>query len=148
MSTTFGNALGRPVVAADTAETLGEVKSFVVDRTASQVEAIHVSGRGSDAQIVPWNAITSFGADAVIAKAAHVTEPVSTDRDVETAKGNIAALDARVLTTTGFEIGKAMDVTFDADTGKLTSVHTEEGPIDADRLRSLGSYALVVDAAD
>lgn len=144
---TFSAAQGRSVVAADTAETLGEIKSFVVDPTASRIDAVHVSGRGERAQIVPWSAITSFGDDAVIAEAAHVAEQVSTEREAEAAKGKIAALGVRVLDTNGFELGTADDVAFDVDTGELTGVHTGQGPVDAGRLRALGSYALIVDPA-
>lgn len=145
MSATFNSAEGRPVVAADTAESLGEVKGFVVDPTASRVEAVHVSGRGRKAEVVPWTSVHSFGDDAVVAEQADSTEQVSTDYEKAAVKGKIAAVGSRVLSTAGFEIGTVEDVMFDTGTGELTGVLTEGGRIAADRLRSLGSYALVVD---
>ena len=36
----------RSVVASDTAEDIGEVKGFVVDPSATRVDAVHVAGRG------------------------------------------------------------------------------------------------------
>ncbi len=46
MAQTFNDAGSRAVVAADTADAIGEVKGFVVDPTASRIECIHVAGRG------------------------------------------------------------------------------------------------------
>jgi len=142
----FEAALGRPVVAADTADDLGIVKSFVVDKTGSRIVAIHVAGRGSNAEIVPWASVRAFGADAVVAEGADAREPASSERDVMAAKGQVDAIGSRVLTTAGFSSGEVQNIFFDAGTGALTGVLTDEGEIDIGRVRSLGSYALVVDA--
>jgi uncharacterized protein YrrD len=147
MTATFTAAEGRSVVASDTAESIGEVKGFVVDPTASRVDAVHVAGRGKKAEVVAWRAITSFGKDAVMADSASTPEKVSTDRETQSVKGNVDALGSRVLLTTGFEAGTVVDVEFDTDSGDLTNVRTEKETFDGDRLVSLGSYALVV-AAD
>ncbi len=147
MSPTFNDTEGRRVVAADTAEDLGEVKGFVVDRSASRVDAVHVSGRGRKADVIAWSSISSFGDDAVIVTSAEAAERVAEDRDKAAVKGKIVLRGARVLTTGGFEIGTVEDASFDQESGEITGVRTDQGSITGDRLRSIGSYALVVDPA-
>jgi len=38
-----------------------------------------------------------------------------------------------------------IDLDFDGDSGEIVSVTTSNGPITASRIRSLGTFALVVD---
>lgn len=146
MTETFTSAEGRSVVASDTAESIGEVKGFVVDRTATRVDAVHVAGRGKKAEVISWSAIKSFGADAVMADSAATPEQVTTERETQAVKGKVAALGSRVLTTDGFDAGTVVDVEFDTGSGDLTAVRTDTDTFSGDRLRSLGSFALVVDA--
>lgn len=146
MTETMTNAAGRRVVAADTAEELGEVKGFVIDATATTIDAIHIAGRGKKATVVPWSSISSFGDDAVMVNQAEQTAQAGSDREVESVKGQIAMRGSRILTTHGFEDGTVDDATFDASTGAITAVTGTNGTIDGSRLRSLGTYALVVDA--
>lgn len=146
MIESFNGCDGRAIVASDTAENIGEIKGFVVDPTATRVESVHVSGRGRRAQVIPWSAITSFGVDAVMAELADAAETVAPGRDTEAVKGKVVARGTRVLDTNGFEHGTVDDVMFDPATGNVTGVRTSLGQHDATRLRSLGSYALVVDA--
>ena len=87
MTETFTGAEGRSVVASDTAEDIGEVKGFVVDPSATRVDAVHVSGRGRKAQVVAWSAISSFGADAVMADSSSTPEQVSTERETQAVQG-------------------------------------------------------------
>jgi len=145
MSESFNAANGRSIVAADNAETIGEVKGFVVDPTASMIESVHVAGRGRRAEVISRSKIQSFGADAVIAEHADDPEDVAKGRDTDAVKGKIAARGSRVLDTNGFERGTVEDVLFDRETGRLTGVVSTEGHLRADSLRSLGSYALIVD---
>ncbi len=145
MSDTFNDADGRPVVAADTAETIGEIKGFVIDSTASRIESVHVAGRGRKADVIPWTSIRSFGVDAVMAEMAEAAETVAPGRDTKAIKGKVVARGSRVLDTNGFEHGTVDNVMFDAATGELTGVLTTAGHIRSEAMRSLGSYALVVD---
>lgn len=146
MAETFNGGEGRPVIAADTAGTIGEIKGFIVDSGATRIDSVHVAGRGRKADLISWSAIRSFGADAVMAELADAVEQVSSDHEKHAVKGNIVARETRVLDTDGFERGTVEDVMFDADTGLLTGALTTEGRVDSSRFRSLGSYALVVDA--
>lgn len=146
MAETFNGAEGRSVVAADTAETIGEIKGFVVDSTATRIDSVHISGRGKRAEVIPWTSIRSFGADAVMAEEANATETVAAGHDTQAVKGKVVARDTRVLDTNGFEQGTVEDVMFDAASGELTGAITTKGHVEGMRFRSLGSYALVVEA--
>ncbi len=145
MSDTFNAAEGRSVVAADSAETIGEVKGFLIDPTATRIESVHVSGRGRRAEVIPWSKIRSFGPDAVMAEHAGDPEHVAEGRDTDAIKGKIVARGSRILDTNGFERGTVDDVMFDSETGQLTGVLSTQGHLSATSLRSLGSYALIID---
>ena len=146
MSMTFDDAEGLPVIAADSAETIGEIKGFIVDSTATRIESIHVSGRGKRAEVVEWSSIRSFGEDAVIAVMAEASHRVSSDHETQAVKGKIVARDTRVLDTNGFEQGTVNNVMFDPSSGELTGVLTTEGRVGGESLKALGSYALVIQA--
>ena len=147
MIDTFNAADKRPVVAGDTADDLGKIKGFIVDIGANRAEAVHISGRGKKADIVPWGQLR-FGGDAVIADTGDTPERVSDERDVDAVKGKLAVRGSRVLDTSGFELGTVEDVSFDSETGELVTIRATSGEVDASRLCSLGSYALVVDAEE
>lgn len=147
MIDTFNAADKRGVVAGDTADDLGKIKGFIVDVGANRVEAVHISGRGKKAEIVPWGQLR-FGGDAVIVETSDTPEQVSDERDIDAVKGKVSVRGSRVLDTAGFDLGTAEDVSFDSETGELVTIRTTGGEVDASRLCSLGSYALVVDAEE
>ena len=140
MIETFSAALGRSVVAVDTAENVGTVKEFVVDRLAQRIDALRIAGHRKKAKFLPWSSVRSFGTDAVVA------EPDSTTEQTQPADERVekAMVGSRVLTTAGCMIGKVTDVRFETADGTIVGVDTDTGPIEAARLRSVGSYALVV----
>ena len=146
MSETFNSSEGRRVVAADTAERIGEVKGFVVDPTATRIASVHIAGRGKKAKSIPWASIRSFGADAVMVDLADSVERVSSEHVTHVSQGTIIARNTRVLDTDGFEQGTVEDVMFDAATGELTGALTKQGLLDGSRFRSLGSYALIIES--
>lgn len=135
---------GHRVVALDTAEEVGTVKAFVVDRSATRVERLQVAGRKKHALFADWSSLESFGEDVVMVKTADSLTESDDARDVDAAKGAISILGARILDSDGFEHGTVSDAVFDARTGDIIEVHGPDGAIDAGSIRSLGSYALVV----
>ncbi len=147
MSQSFRAADGRKVIAKNTAEEIGKVKNFVVDTTASRITGIQIGGRGGRAEIVGWSSINAFGDDAVIVEGDTVAREPD-EREKEAAKGDIKARGSKVLTTEGYEVGKVHDVMFDGSTGEIVGIMVgKKTLVPAERLRSLGSYALVIDAA-
>lgn len=144
---TLKQMVGHSVIAIDTAEEIGSVKHFVVSSDGKQIERLHIDGRKKNALFTEWSDLESFGDDRVMVTAADATAGSDDDRDIDVAKGNIELLGSRVLDTAGFEHGKVADATFDGTTGAIRSIVTDGGNVIArDRVRSLGSYALVVDA--
>ena len=144
---TFTHVQGRGVVASDSAESIGSVKGFVLDARGRKIEAIHVDGHGKNATVLAWSAVKAFGADAVMATTGADPSTIDNEHQKAAVKGVVTMLGTRVLTVDGREVGTVTDVEFDTDSGVVVSVVTDQGPIEPDRLRSLGSYALVVDNA-
>ncbi|MEO5723215.1 MAG: PRC-barrel domain-containing protein [Ilumatobacteraceae bacterium] len=144
---TFSHVEGRGVVASDSAESIGSVKGFVLDARGRQIEAIHIDGRGRKAAIINWSAVEAFGADAVMATSGADPSTIDNEHQRLAVKGVVTMLGTRVLQVDGREVGTVTDVEFDTDSGAVVRVQTDQGPIEPDRLRSLGSYALVVDVA-
>lgn len=144
---TFRNVEGRKVVASDTAESIGAVKGFVLDAGGRTIEAIHVDGHGKRAVILTWPTVQAFGADAVMATAGAEPSTIDDEHQKAAVKGVVSMLGTRVLTVDGRELGTVDDVEFDTGSGAVVRVTTDHGPVEAHRLRSLGSYALVVDEA-
>lgn len=143
---TVSDVLGRRVVAADDATEIGAVKAFVLERDASRVRRLHVSGSKRSAELVDWGRITGVGEDAVMVSSIEDVHETVADTDDAFVKGDIDVIGARVLDTSGYELGEVTDLHIDADTGAVVAAMTTGGRVEAERLRSLGSHALVVDS--
>ena len=144
---TVSAAIGRRVVAQDTADEIGQVKAFVIDHSGRQVERIQVAGHKRNARLVDWSAIATFGSDAVMVAAHDDVGEAADERDQEVVRGEVTVLGARILDTTGLEHGRVTDVAFDPTTGAVVDVVGGDAHIAPDRIRSLGTWALVVDPA-
>ncbi len=138
---------GQPVIAIDTAEEIGKVKHFVVDRNVERIDRLHIDGRKKKAVFVEWGNLESFGADRVMITTETDPHRSDAERDIDAARGDIELLGTRVLDTTGLERGVVTDATFDSETGRIISIDTSNDlSIVAASIHSLGSYAVVVDA--
>lgn len=138
-------ALGRRVVAVDTAEDIGTVKAFVLDQTGRRITQLHVAGGRRSAQLVNWSDLTAFGSDAVmVASQRAVTDSVQ-ERADEMVRGHVETLGARVLDTGGFERGTVTDIEFDPDDGTVLAAVGVDSRWAGDAIRALGSYALIID---
>lgn len=145
MNHTISNTLGRNVIGLDTAEDIGQIKSFVVDRHVDRIERLHIAGRRSHSLFTEWSDLESFGDDAVIVTKADAPSESDDDRDIDTARGNIDIMGARVLDTAGFEHGVVDDVTFDATDGTIVEIATStDRTVASQDITGLGSYALVI----
>lgn len=140
----FSAAVGRQVVGADAADTVGQVAGFVVDPVGRRVFAVQVKKSGS-ATSLPWSNISAFGDDAVIVGGADaIGDP---DQAIVALTGKDHDLvGKRVLTSAGNELGTVGDVDFDPASGAITSLILDTGDVAGLRLVGVGSYAVVVDA--
>lgn len=137
---------GRRVIAADDATEIGHAKHLVLSSDARRVEAMHVAGKRKHAELVDWADITSVGSDAVMVRSATASREPSSDTDADFVRENVTIIGSSVLDTEGYEIATVTDLEFDAESGEVLSVTTSNGRIGSDRLRSIGTFALVVDA--
>ncbi len=146
MSTrTITSTINRNVIALDTAESIGSVTSFVVSPAADRIEKVQIGGRRKHAMFAAWADIESFGDDAVMVTSAEAPAESEDERDIDTAKGTLDIIGARLLDTAGFEHGVVTDVSFDDSTGEIVSLTNGSEDHLAAAVRSLGTYAVVVD---
>lgn len=146
-NSTMSAKTGQSVIAIDTAEEIGSIKHFVVSSDGRRIERLHIDGRKKKALFAEWGDLESFGDDRVMVARADDASGSDDDRDIDAARGDIDLLGSRVLDTAGFEHGIVSDVAFDTTTGEIVSITTDrDDEVSGNRVRSLGSYALVIDA--
>ena len=139
----LGDALGRPVVARDTAETVGQLHGVVVDALTRRVVAIQV-GKGHKARLADWASLTGFGPDAVVVEGEASLRPPHDDREQRFVKGDLTLLGGRLLSDRGDVLGALDDLELDESTGELVALVAGDRTFAASGLRSVGGYAIVV----
>jgi uncharacterized protein YrrD len=144
MSELATHAEGRKVVSRADAESVGEVKAFVLDETVHRIVALHVAGRERNAQLVDWDAVTGFGPDAVVIADDGALHKVSDDHERAMVRGDVPALGAMVIDDLGDRQGVVRDFRFDPGSGAIESIIGDEAEWTPDDVRALGSFALVV----
>ena len=139
----FTEGRGRKVVSTENAGQVGQVDGYVVDFGSRRVVALLLSRTDGKAKLLPWQALTAFGTDAVTVPNGGVlveSEPVLD----ELAHKHHAVLGKRILDTSGLQIGTVRDVDIDPATGLIAEIVTDDARITGDRLLGSGSYAVVV----
>ncbi len=139
------DAMGRAVVARDTAETVGQIHGAVVDVGSLRIVALQV-GKGHKARLADWSSITGVGPDAAVVDGEASLRAGQGEREERMVKGDIALLGGRVLSDRGDVLGALDDVDFDEETGEIRALVCGGDSIVAARLRSVGGYAVVVAA--
>lgn len=146
MTTSFTDAMKRKVVAEDTADDIGKVKTFVCDVSGTKITQIQVAGRKRNAELVDYSAVASFGADVVLIRSEGDLHEADDERANEMVRGNIEYIGSRVLSSDGQEHGKVTEVHFDEANGDVVAFLGDVvGRVEASKIRSLGSYAVVAD---
>lgn len=136
---------GKPVLSRDSAEELGRVTGVAIALDPPRVTSLVVKS-GRKTGVIAREQVTSFGPDAVVVGSDDAWHEPSTDDDERAAAGRTVPVAKRVLTDAGNEIGTVSDAEFDPADGTVVALFAQDGPIAAQRLRGLGSYALVVGA--
>lgn len=139
----FREARKRDVVTTQEAETVGRVDRFVIDPDTHRISAVRLSKTDGDRDFASWSDITSFGRDAVTVTGRDVLRVADGPREKELKK-HYDVLGKRVLSDGGRHLGEVEDVEFDPGTGEVTALLTGTDEIAGDRLRGIGSYAVVV----
>lgn len=140
------SSIGTRVVSRASADELGRLEGVVLDVAGRRVGAVQV-GKGRKATVVAWGDVTGFGPDAIVVAGDDVLRAPDDDRAARTVKGDLAVLGARVLDDAGNLLGQVDDVELDEASGAVLHLTVGDQRVDADRIRGLGSFALVVAAA-
>lgn len=139
----FSEAKGRKVVAKSTAESVGQVRDFLVDPAGRSVVALRLK-KTEHGEILRWQDVTAFGTDAATIADPDVITGLDSDL-ADLADKRRSLLKKRVLTSGGDQIGHVADIAFDPDTGRLTTILLQEGgSVEAEHLLGVGSYAVVI----
>lgn len=141
----FTETRGRPVMNTSTATTEGKISHPLVDPHTSRVVGFALSKTHGKANTLHWEDLRHFGPDAVTVDSADaVAEPRG--RAAELSAKHMEILGKRVLTDQGDELGEVDDLHFDPDSGEVVALVTAAGPLEAERMIGLGSYALIIKA--
>lgn len=146
MSEAFTSAIGRKVIDSATADDVGEVKAFVVDEAGRKITRIQIAGRSRHAQLVDWDDVDSFGDDVVLISSRGAIHESTEERTTDIVKGDIHYIGSRILSVEGVELGTVEDVHFDTETGEVMALMGDSGRVEGTRIRSLGTYAAVVES--
>lgn len=140
----LSTTLGENVVSKASAEQLGSVDGVVIDPTTQRITALQV-GRGRKARVVPWEAVAGVGTAAVVVDGDDALREPTADEHRYTG-GDVTVIGGLVLSDRGNARGDVVDVDYDETSGRLLSIRTKSSTIEADRLRTIGTYAWVVTA--
>jgi uncharacterized protein YrrD len=146
VSDSFRQALGRKVVSRDTAHQLGVVAHLLPTPDCRRVAAV-VIGRGKKAQLVDWDRLSGFGADAVMVSDETALRAASDDREQRAGHGKLELLGSRALSESGNELGRVDDIMFDPATGAVETLAVAGRQVPAEAVLGAGSYAVVLDAS-
>ena len=142
MSDSFRQAIGRKVVSRSTAHELGSVSHLLTTTDCRRVTAV-IIGRGKKAQLVDWDQLSGFGADAVMVGDDAALRDPGDHREQAAAQGKLELVGKRALSELGNEPGVVDDVTFDPVTGAVEELAVGDHRIPADAVIGAGSYAVV-----
>jgi uncharacterized protein YrrD len=140
-------SLGRPIISESSAHELGRVKDLAVDAEARSVNAVLVEG-GGKGTLVDWSEVSAFGEDAVMVKRDDDAHEPRDDAQSRALDGDFAVLGKLVLSNRGNACGHVEDLEFNASTGQLEAVRTDSGSVDPARLVGIGTYAVIIEAAE
>ncbi|HUF32304.1 MAG TPA: PRC-barrel domain-containing protein [Acidimicrobiales bacterium] len=131
---------GTKVMSKASAEKVGSVDRLVIDVGARRITAVQVA----KGDVVAWEAISGIGDDAVIIDDRASVRSAAEGREARTLKGDLDIAGRRVLSDTGNLLGHVDDVELDEATGTIEAIVTDQGRLDGDRLRAIGSWCVVV----
>jgi uncharacterized protein YrrD len=122
--------VGKPIVAYDTGKKVGRVRDLIFDQERNYLVALLVQERGfmSDARVLPLAAIQSIGMDAAIVSKAEYIIPAKLDSKVaEILDRNNIMNGTHIMTVSGQDLGKMVDLYFDETTGAIEGYEVSGG---------------------
>ncbi len=124
------DVIGKPIVAYDTGEKVGRVRDLIFDQERNYLVALLVQERGlmSEARVLPLAAIQSIGMDAAIVSKAEYIIPAKLNSQVAAIldRNNIMN-GTHIMTVSGQDLGKMVDLYFDETTGAIEGYEVSGG---------------------
>ncbi|MGF1595991.1 MAG: PRC-barrel domain-containing protein [Acidimicrobiales bacterium] len=145
MTISLRDLLDRRVVSAADAEEVGSVKTVIPDPSGRRLRAIQVGGGRRHPETVRWTDIDAIGDDAVLVSSTDAVDDTTDERSAEAARGHIDFLGSAVLSTNGTILGSVTDVHVNEGDGSVVALMTDAGRVEGQRIRSIGTFAVVVD---
>ena len=130
--------VGKPIVAYDTGEKIGRVRDLIFDQERNYLVALLVTEKGlmSDARVLPLAAIQSIGMDAaIVGRAANIIPGKADAKIAAILDRNNIMNGTHIMTVSGQDLGKMVDLYFDETTGAIEGYEVSGG-IFADAYRS------------
>jgi uncharacterized protein YrrD len=122
--------VGKPIVAYDTGEKIGRVRDLIFDQERNYLVALLVQEKSfmSDARVLPLAVIQSIGMDAAIVSKAEYIIPAKSDRKIAAIldRNNIMN-GTHIMTVSGQDLGKMVDLYFDETTGAIEGYEVSGG---------------------
>ena len=143
VSVLFTAARQREVVSAADDEAVGRIDRFVVHPDEHRVGSFRLDNVADMKRYLSYRNVDDFGDDHVTVRNANVLRLPDGPRE-EKIRRDYGMLGKRILTDTGHELGKVVDVAFDPGDGSITAVVLEDGEVAGDRLLGVGPYAVLV----
>lgn len=129
----YSQLKGRPVVAVNTADTLGHVEDGVLtqDGTSFAGLKINLTGLFSGASYVHWGDIYGIGANAVTLKEGDILKDPARAEDLKNLPSVDGIIGDTVMSEYGTDLGTVGDIDLDGETGTVISLVLKEGVLGA-----------------
>jgi sporulation protein YlmC with PRC-barrel domain len=139
---------GRRVMARDNAQVVGTVRRLHLDVDSARIVGLELEGALDRQTIVEWPAVVAVGDDALlIENARDRREPLDATEQAFVA-GDFDIEGKLVLDDRGDALGRLEDVVYDETNGRVTELVVPGQLIPIERIVALGSYALIIPAAE
>ncbi len=147
MTVAMTDVVDLDVVDEETAANVGTVKALWADRSGRHISSVDVSDGLMSSRVLNWRQVVAVGPDALVTSSSGGEPNDDEDTSVDGADEatSLSYIGANVLTSDGVLVGSVTDVHFEESSGAVTALMTTEGRVDGQRIRSLGSFAVVVD---
>jgi uncharacterized protein YrrD len=126
------NVIGQPVLSFADGRRLDTIKDLVLSGTDDSVAALLVDEGGmlSNSRVVPFEAIRSFGRDAVVIEEAQAIVSAGDNKEISRILNrDEKLLGKKVVTDTGDGLGSISDMYFDDQSGRILGFEVSGGVI-------------------
>ncbi len=157
-------AVGRTIIARDSAQEIGRLTHVVVGsdarihaittaeiadatfaRAPAAMMAAPLMSPDLPAQpvVLDWADIISFGPDAIVTSSASTPRVAASDAEERAVRGGTDLLNRSLLTDSGDMLGKIDDVEFDEGTGQIHGLAVGERLFGPSNILAIGPFAVI-----